>query len=177
MHQPGPLGCLELQRVHQRIEVPAGPRAALHSQAGRFVDRQDPVVTVEDTRAQCLGLGLRNRGRRRRLGAAGGVGLHKGRNADDLAGRHPSPRLDPASVEPHLAGSQQLFDAAMGEVRQMAGQPSVQPHAVIGRVDTHQFDTGHASPGIGGRRRDTVRAPSCDHRPRSPGPDPDMPIC
>ena len=51
---------------------------------------------------------------------------------------------DPAAIDAHLAGTQQLLEVAEGEVREVRLEPAVKAHSGLVRSDGSGFDACHA---------------------------------
>ena len=105
-------------------------------QAGRLVRRDHQSVAGQDAGAERAGfLGL-DRG----LGPLGGsFGLclagAQWRDADFLALGQAQTRLGAPALDPDLTGAQEFLQPAMGEGGKVTPEPTVEPDAVIRRLD------------------------------------------
>ena len=129
MDQARPLLGAEAQRIEHAVDMPLGAAAALHGEAGRLVERDHPVVAVDDELLDLGGVALRHGGPS--LGLSGGLRRRRngdaGRQTHGLAGLDAVLALDPLAVEPDLAGAQELLQRAVAQLREMTLEPAVQP--------------------------------------------------
>src|SRR5581483_5352024 len=138
MDQPWPIGIAEAQRVEHAVDMALGAAAALHREPRRLVERDHPVVAMDDELLDLGRLAIGNRrplarlGRRRRSDA--------GRQAHGLPLLDPVLALDALAVEPYLAGAQELLQRAMTQIREMPLEPAVEPQARLVAGDGARLD-------------------------------------
>ena len=75
-------------------------------------------------------------------GRGGGVG--QGRDPHLLPRLQPRRRLDPAAIDPKLAGAAQLFDRDLVQLRELPPEPAVQPLIAFVRADADHLHRTHA---------------------------------
>ena len=135
-------------RGAQRLDdAEAHAAAAVHGDAGRLVDDQQPRIFVDDGADQALHHRRRRAARRR-----GSAGAHR-RHPHDVACQQPLIGLGALAVHAHLAFADHAKDMGLGHVLEDSAEKVVEPLACAALADFHLLDFG----GRFGRRFDGFR--------------------
>ena len=118
------------------------PRSTLNRQARRLVQRNHMFVAVDDTSADHLGFGIRDRCpfRWRRCLAFG-----QRRNSDLLADLDPGRAFYAATIHTDFSLAAHLFDAALRYLREDLLEPAVQPLIPVTLCYGKCLNTAHAN--------------------------------
>ncbi len=166
VHQPRPLVRPEAQRIEQRIEALHDPGPALHRQAERLVEHEHAGVTVEHQALEILRVARIDPERSFRSRR---IELAERRDADALPRREAGAGLGAPAVHAHLPGAQQLGERAMGEAREMAAEPAVQPDFRLVLGDGSGLDGAHVRCFRLSRSHSASRSAIAASRPRVVG--------
>ena len=122
VHQPR-LVLAVAQAFQHHVEMLADAGPALGGQAGRLVQHDDVIVAPQHHGLDLAG----ERGVERRCCDDRCRGRRDRRHADGLPWREAGGRLGPLAIDADLAGAAQLLDRALGQAREVAAEPAVEP--------------------------------------------------
>src|SRR5690625_3116890 len=142
MHQPWAFVRVVLQDIEHPVEVAAGTTSPLDSQPGRFVESDDPVISIENAGSEIRCLFGRDGWRSAPCGGACLYGLLQGGDAQPMSFPEPELALDSLAVNAYLSCSQHAFQAPLRHLWKALAEPAIE--ALVSLFSRYDVRSDHS---------------------------------